>query len=58
MKYRPIIPLYLLLILMIIFQFSCAKDSDLIAEFIIEENLEDLSGIELENALQIPRPTP
>ena len=54
MKYRPIIPLYLLLILMIIFQFSCAKDSDLIAEFIIEENLEDLSGIELENALQIP----
>lgn len=54
MKYRPIIPLYLLFILMIIFQFSCAKDSDLIADFIIEENLEDLSDIELENALLIP----
>ena len=41
-------------ILMIIFQFSCAKDSDLFADFIIEENLEDLSDIELENALLIP----
>ncbi|MDE3741491.1 hypothetical protein [Maribacter polysaccharolyticus] len=55
MKFHPTFPYhYVLLICAILFQFSCAKDSDLFTDFIIEENLEDLTGLELADALLIP----
>ena len=55
MKFHPTIPFhYALLICIILFQFSCAKDSDLFTDYIIEENLEDFSVIDLEDAILIP----
>ncbi|MBD0850789.1 hypothetical protein [Maribacter arenosus] len=55
MKYRPSYPFHaILFICVLVFHYSCAKDSDLFTDYIIEENPEYISVIDLENALRIP----